>query len=127
MNDLFRTLVRSSVLPAVPVWNLGRVVVGEVVAHCWALRNQAAPGPTLGGVALLWWGCPALVGWGCWFLVVSFAAVCPGGWVVGVGGRAVCEVNSGREHLAAGPLWGVCRIVNAAACRALWVGCGCCC
>ena len=76
MNDLFRTLVRSSVLPAVPVWNLGRVVVGEVVAHCWALRNQAAPGPTLGGVAPRWWGGGAGFWWS-----PSLLSARVGGWL----------------------------------------------
>ena len=68
------------------VWNLGEWGVGDGLAHCWALRNQAqamdehSPGLML-------------------FLCASFAAGAPMG-AGGVGGRVVCHLNSGREHLA---------------------------
>ena len=69
-----------SVLPALLEWNLGVSGVGWVLAHCWALRNQAA----------------ALCEW--WVFFWPLRTACPGG-VGGRGGRGSCELDSGREHL----------------------------
>ena len=64
------------------VWNLQSPVRGRVLAHCWALRNQAPP-LTFGSVGL---NLQCLLG--------------PDTFVVeGRGGRVVCELDSGREHL----------------------------
>ncbi len=69
-------------------WSL--VWVGGVVAHCWVLRDQYA-----GRAWLLWvW---------LWVLVFSVGLLCLLArlvWV-GVGGFVFCELDSGREHLAA--------------------------
>jgi hypothetical protein len=66
------------------------------LAHCWALRNQArTPYPVMGGGSV-------------WFFA-SFAPAGPVGLVWGVGGLGFCDVNSGREHLAADPTRWVCR------------------
>ena len=68
------------------VWNLGEWGGGDGLTHCWALRNQAQAMDGLRPGLML-------------FLCASFAAGARVG-VGGVGGRAFCHLNSGREHLA---------------------------
>jgi hypothetical protein len=61
---------------------------GVVMAHCWALRDQARIAPVTGRCGGWFFWCPLCPGRPWW-----------GGW--GVGGLAPCDLNSGREHLVA--------------------------
>jgi len=107
-----------SVLPAVQavlvgwVWNLGWVrVVVAVLAHCWALRNQA-PAGWMSGVGLVgllfldfwivdasiartWPLGPASAGWGLFCVGVCFCSVC------------LCSIDDGAPPRLARSLTGV--------------------
>ncbi len=65
-------------------WKVGRACWGVVVAHCWALRHQVLMRVRSDPCG----GCSPCGG-------------CPGCSLV------VCEVDSGREHLAAHLIWWV--------------------